>query len=422
MKTHFTILVILLLVSSLLSACQPAASGKITFMVSGNPAELAAYQKMVAAFTAKNASIEVELVHIPNDSDYQKRLAADLAAGAPADVVLINYRRQAAFSNSGALTALDDYIAKSTQIKPADFYPQAFDAFQWNGKQMCIPQNMSSLVVYYNKDLFKAAGIPVPAADWTWDDFLADAKALTQDTNGDGQIDQFGAGIDPGTVRFAPFVWQAGGELVDGDITPSMLTLDTPEALAAANFFFGLQAAHFVPNQEEAAARDIQSRFLDGALAMYFNSRRPVPTFRASAKFDWDVAPLPHYQTVATVLHTDAYCIPSGSKNKDAAWMLVEFANSVEGQTIIAGTGRTVPSRIAVANSPVFLDPNAKPTSSRVFLDVIPTMRAMPLFPRWIEIEEIVDSELERGFYGQTDAQSALQAAAVRALEVFNEP
>ena len=43
---------------------------------------------------------------------------------------------------------------------------------------MCLPQNLSSLVVYYNRDLFDAAGVPYPEAGWTWDDFLAAAKAL----------------------------------------------------------------------------------------------------------------------------------------------------------------------------------------------------------------------------------------------------
>jgi multiple sugar transport system substrate-binding protein len=423
MKTRSAILFIIILFSIILSACQATApGGKITFMVSGNPAELAAYQKLVDAFKTRNPSIEVEVVHIPDEGDYRKRLTADIAAGSPADVILMNYRRQAAFSNSGAFEPLDDYIANSKEIKAADFYPEAFNAFQWNGKQMCIPQNVSSLVVYYNKDLFTAASQPFPAADWTWEAFLATAQALTKDTNGDGKTDQFGAGIDAELIRFAPFVWQAGGELVDGDFTPSTLMINSPEGLEAGNFFFGLQTEHqVVPSQEEEAARDSQSRFLDGTLAMYFNSRRPVPTFRESAKFDWDVAPLPRNKVAATVLHSDGYCIPSGSKNKDAAWALVEFANSVEGQTIIAGTGRTVPSRIAVANSPAFLDPNAKPASSQVFLDVIPTIHTLPLFQNWAEVEEIADSEIARGFYGQTDTADALNTAIKRTLEIFNE-
>ncbi len=426
MKIRSTILFVIMLFSIILAACQPAApaaSGKISFMVTGDPAELAAYQTLVDAFQKKNPQIQVEVIHIPDEGDYLKRLSADMAAGNPADVVMINYREVPGFAKNGALESLDSYIANSATLKPADFYPQAFNAFKWNEKQTCIPLNASSLVVYYNKDLFTAANVPFPAADWTWDDFLSAAKALTKDTNGDGKIDQFGAGVDAIMLRFAPFVWQAGGEIVDGDITPSTLVINDPVGIEAGKFFFGLQTDnHVVPNQEEEKAEGSKSRFMNGTMGMYFNSRRAVTTFRESVKFDWDVAPLPRNKIAATVLHSDGYCIPSGSKNKAAAWAFIEYANSVEGQTVITATGRTVPSLIAVANSPAFLDPNAKPASSKVFLDVIPTIHAMPLFPNWMEVEGIVDSELARAFYGQTDAYNALNTATNRTLEIFNEP
>jgi multiple sugar transport system substrate-binding protein len=145
-----------------------------------------------------------------------------------------------------------------------------------------------------------------------------------------------------------------------------------------------------------------------------------VPTYRDSAKFDWDVAALPQSDQPASILHADAYCMPSASKNKEAAWKFIEYANSVEGQTIVAETGRTVPSLIAVAQSPAFLDPNAKPASSQVFLDGIPTIRALPIHPNWAEIEETASQELTRGFYGETDLYDALMRAVQRTEEYFS--
>src|SRR5262245_45360926 len=70
----------------------PAASGQVSFMVFGDPAELAAYQTLVDAFSAKYPNIKVEVIQVPGQGDYRQRLAADFAAGTPADVVLINYR------------------------------------------------------------------------------------------------------------------------------------------------------------------------------------------------------------------------------------------------------------------------------------------------------------------------------------------
>ena len=405
----------------LLAACQPAPNGNISFMVFGDPAELAAYQKLVDSFSQSHTDIQVDVIQIPGQSDYRKRLTADLVAGTAADVVFINYRRYAEFANTGALEPLGAYLEKSNLIKEEDFYQEAVKPYIWKGKLMCIPQNISSLVVYYNKDMFDAAGIAYPANDWTWDDFLATAQALTKDLNGDGVTDQFGVGLEPSLIRVAPFVWQAGGELVDDENDPYTLMLDTSDALDAGKFVFDLQTVyHVAPNAEQEVSEESESRFINGRLAMFFNSRRGVPAYRESANFDWDVAPLPQNKTQATILHADAYCMPSASKNKDAAWTFIEYANSVEGQTIVAETGRTVPSLIAVANSPAFLDPSAKPASSQVFLDVIPTIRALPVHPNWAEIEDTASEELARGFYGETDAYDAMLRAVQRTRDYFN--
>jgi len=415
-------MILVMLLTGLLPACQSATPSKISFMVFGDTAELAAYQTLVDAFKAAHPEIDVELIHIPGQSDYRKRLAADMAAGSPADVVLINYRRYAAFAAQGALEPLGVYLAKSELISSADFYAEAIDPFVYNGQLMCIPQNLSSLVVYYNKDLFDQAGLPYPADDWTWQDFLAAAQALTLDADSDGRTDQFGVGIEASIFRLAPFVWQAGGDLVDDQLTPTRLMLETPEALEAVQFFVDLQVKyHVAPSAEEEASEESESRFINGRLGMFFNSRRGVPTYREITAFDWDVAPLPQYKERASILHSDAYCLPAASTNKPAAWTFIEYANSPEGQTIVAASGRTVPSLISVAESPAFLDPNARPANSQVFLDTIPYLRGVPIHPNWADVEEISGEEIYRAFYGETTVEDAMITAIRRTAIYFGE-
>ena len=417
-----SIILLILLTTLVTAACQPvpSASGNISFMVFGDPAELAAYQKLVDSFTQSHPDIQVELIQIPGQSDYRNRLSADIIAGTPADVVLINYRRYAGFANSGALEPLGKYLQESKLIKEADFYPQAIQPYKWNGELMCIPQNISSLVVFYNKNLFDQAGVSYPAQGWTWTDFLAAAQTLTVDSDQDGNTDQFGVGIEASLIRLAPFIWQVGGEIVDAESNPGTLLLNTKEALNAAEFFIGLQTNfQVVPSAEEEASEDSESRFINGRLAMFFNSRRGVPTYRESAKFDWDVAALPQNEIQASILHSDAYCLPSASKNKSASWAFIEYANAVEGQTIVAETGRTVPSLISVANSAAFLDTSAKPANSRVFLDIIPFIRALPIHPNWAEIEDTASEEIRNGFYGEVDVFQAMRSAVQHTNEYF---
>jgi multiple sugar transport system substrate-binding protein len=397
------------------------ASGKISFMVFGDPAEKAAYETLVSEFRKRNPAIEVELAHIPDQADYRKRLAADIAAGTPADVVLINYRRLGAFAAKGLLEPLGPYLAQSKLVKEADYYAEAMAAFNWQGTLMCIPQNVSSLVVYYNKQLFDQAGIAYPQAGWTWGDFVKTAQALTKDINGDGLIDQYGLGTEIEAIRLAPFIWQNGGDLVDNPETPKRLALDTPAASAAFQWFVDLQVKyHVVPDAAAAKSEDSDSRFMNGRLGMLLNSRRIVPTLREISGFDWDVALLPQGKQSLTVLHADAYCLPKASKNKPAAWAFIEFANATEGQTIIAKTGRTVPSLKAVALSPAFLDPNAKPQHSQVFLDVVPQARTLPILDTWVDIEETLTAELQRALYGEASVSEAIEAAERNTATYFS--
>ena len=141
------------------------------------------------------------------------------------------------------LEPIESRLEDSDAFEQEDFYPQALDAFRFDGKLVCLPQNISSLVVYYNRDLFKRAKVPEPKAGWTWDEMVQKAIKLTRDTNGDGDIDQHGLGVEPSIIRIAPFVWSNGGEVVDDEEAPTRLALDSPEATEAMQKFFDLRAS-----------------------------------------------------------------------------------------------------------------------------------------------------------------------------------
>ena len=420
-NTHHASRFVLLLILLISVACtnQPAQD-TVSFMVFGDPAEYNAYKELVDAFNGSQEDVQVELTHVPSPKEYRTRLVTEFAAGTPSDVTLMNYRRYASFAANDMLAPLGPFLAESDLISLEDFYPVATDAFMWQGELMCIPQNISSLVVYYNEDLFDAAGLPYPADKWTWAEFVETAVSLTQDTDADGTIDQYGLGIEPSLFRLAPFVWQNDAPIVDDDVQPTRLTLTRPPSLAAFQWFTDLHNVHgVVPGRVEEAAQDSESRFLAGTTAMYLNSRRGVPTYREIDSFTWDVASLPNNKTGAGILHSDAYCLSQATQNKDAAWQFIEFANSVEGQTIIAGSGRSVPSLIAVAESEAFLNPSQPPHNAQIFLDNANVIRRVPVISTWQEIESVADEEIERAFYGDITAAEAANLSFLRTEEYF---
>jgi multiple sugar transport system substrate-binding protein len=402
-----------------LFACQ-SESQAVTFMTSGDPAERAAYEDLVNAFEENHPDIDIEITHIPSDRDYRTRLVTDFAAGTATDISLMNYRRVASFAANNLLESLGPYLQESKLIQQEDFFPATIEAFYWQGDIICIPQNISSLVVYYNEDLFDAAGVDYPADKWTWDDFVATAVALTKDTDNDGTIDQYGLGVDPSMYRLAPFVWQNNAVFVDDINHPTRLTLSRPPTLEALQWFVDLRQVHGVaPDRVEEESMDSESRFIAGITAMFLDSRRGTPTFREIEAFSWDVAPLPNGESSAGILHSDAYCMSASTENKEAAWQFIEFANSIEGQTIIAQSGRTVPSLMSVAESDVFLEPDLPPKRSYVWLDNAAIMRRVPVISTWQEIETVASEEVERAFYGEITAKEAAALAVQRTEEYF---
>ncbi|MEZ4658428.1 MAG: sugar ABC transporter substrate-binding protein [Caldilineaceae bacterium] len=421
------IIILSLAVGLTLAACTPisldqsapgGASTPITFLIAGDPTDETTYQTLVDAFAAAHEDIDVQLINIPSGGDFRKRLAADFAAGTPPDLFLINYRYLGPFFASHAVEPLTDYLAQSAQIHAEDYYPQAMRAFQWAGVQMCMPQNISSPVIYYNKTLFDAAGVAYPNDDWTWDDFVATAQAMTSDTDSDGVTDVYGLGVEATIIRAAPFVWMNGGELVDDPAAPTQLTLDAPASIEALTWFIALQTEqHVTPAAVAEEAESSLSRFVNGRLAMFMDSRRATPEFRLIESFDWDVAALPAGREQASVLHADAFCMAAASDHKGAAWAFLEFALIRLRANHFGADGAHVPSLKALAESAVFLDPAAKPANSQAFLDAIPGMRNLPVMKGWSDIEGIVNTELQNAFYGRTPLEEAIQSAKQRSAE-----
>lgn len=388
---------------------EPAAD-TVSLLVAGTPDELAAYRSLAADYEKASPGATVDLIEASSAKDLMTRVSTSVAGNAGPDLFLINYRNYGQFAVKGALTPLTARLAASGSLREQDFYPQAMGAFRWGGEQMCLPQNISSLAVYYNRTLFKKYEVAEPVAGWHWNDLVATAQALTRDAGGRtvkaGDPETAGVpaavhglGVTPELIRLAPLIWSNAGDIVDDPAKPTRLTLDTPEARQVIQDFLELPKLGVVPSDVEMETQDHEARFAAGKLAMFVSSRRVTTAFRAITGFDWDVAPLPQYRSPANILHSDAYCMTKASSRQDAAWRFLEYALSDPGAALMARTGRTVPSRISVATSPAFPSPGTPPAHSQIFLDTIPVLRPVPTISTWPEIEDTTGKVLENAFF-----------------------
>lgn len=404
---------ILVLVTVLLAGCAGNAGGgrdgAVRVQVSGEPEETKVYQALVAAFERKHDDIDIQLIEVPEKDEHLAKLATSFAGGDAPEIFLINYREYAQFVVRGAIEPYEGFL-QSNDVDLVDYFPQPIEAFTYEAALQCMPQNISSLVVYFNTDLFQAAGIERPRRGWNWDDFREIARKLTRD-------EVHGLGVEPSIIRVAPFVWSNGGEIVDDHSDPSHFTLGEPAAREALEYLVDLvREDRVVPSEADVAAQDLETRFVTGKLGMWLSSRRDTPVLREVRGLNWDVAPLPQAKEPAGILHSDAYCLAAGvdSELQEDAARFIAFATGEQGQTITALGGRTVPSLKSIARSGAFLDPTQPPAHPEVFLQGVSYMRRTPVTPTWTEIEDIAGEILTRAFYetGYTvdDAIAALRA------------
>ncbi|MCC6792455.1 MAG: sugar ABC transporter substrate-binding protein [Thermomicrobiales bacterium] len=417
----------------------------VRFAYFGDETEQLAYAHLIERFEAAFPAITIKAMPIASrnippegrplpSGGYPEWLRQAFVTGTPPDVFMLGYRDLGRYVSKNVVEPLGSYVNGSSVFGQSDFYAAALDAFRnpFLGADDlgAIPQNASSLVVYYNVDMFDTMGIDRPAAGWTWDEFAAAAQALTLDLNGDGRIDIHGVAFEPTITRYAAFIWGAGGELYDDVFAPTKLLIDSAEAMKGIRWLtqLGKAGLNVTPTQEEARLLDDTRRFRSGHAAMLIQSRRVTTFLRQNSAVSWDVAPLPVGDVPVNVLHSDGLAMYSGSKSKDAAWTFIEFAMGPIGQAILAESGRTVPSLRDVAESDAFLKGTSmadrlgfglRPGNARVFLDNIDLSRRLPSEVSWPSVVREVDTELKHAFFVDGDVETAVTRILERSKPAF---
>ncbi len=295
-------------------------SAAITLQLFGDAEELKVYGQLTDAYRKKTGT-KVTVVAVPDRDAHIQKLTTAFGAGRPPDAFLVNYRNFAPFAARKVIDPAGPRLDSSKQLKRDQFYDAPLEAFEYGRTLQCMPQNTSSLVVYFNRDLFRRAGVAEPREGWT----MSDLKSHLERSSSRDSCRISGTPWESSPPRSGPRRSYGPPEASWWTTTrnPSRFTLDTPTAEAGLRDLLAL--ADFGPSELEARAKPLDERFLTGELAMFMGSRAETPGFRTIKKFDWDVAPFPTGRERAGVLHSDAYCIAKGSRS-DAAW---RFASSL---------------------------------------------------------------------------------------------
>src|SRR5829696_1566054 len=187
---------------------------------------------VIPAFTSANPHVTLDVEAGPGPSDGNlamiSKFKAKIASGEQLDV----YGNAASdtvsgFAKAGLLKDLGAMMAKQRVVQTKDYWPAVMGTVTYGGKLYALPFQVFTQLLYYNEDLLKREGQPIPTKDWTWDKMLEVSKAVTRPATGNqpGQwgINMVFTGIRPGGLIF---MWDWGGRLFDDDLNPKTLSLD----------------------------------------------------------------------------------------------------------------------------------------------------------------------------------------------------
>ena len=298
-----------------------------------------------------------------NDAQYFTKIQTELAAGNAPDIFWIGGANLADFVNTGQILDLKPLIDKDTSFKLTDFYDQPIKELTRDGKVYGLPRDISTLVTYYNEDLFKAAGIPTPKelaaqGKWDWAALLSSSQKLT-----DASKQQYGIGFGNWWgPAWGYFTNSAGGGMFNADRTAC--NLNSPESIEGAKFVRGLYDQKLTP----AGDANGENLFSAGKIGMYFNGRWFTPGVRTNAKFTWDVAPMPKGKNESTWLFWGPYLVNAKTVNPDAAWEVLKVLTSSDVTGKVSSLGTNIPPRKDQAAVDQFLKANP-PANNQAFLD-----------------------------------------------------
>jgi multiple sugar transport system substrate-binding protein len=405
----------------------PAAAEMVTIRWRTRPdnqAEQDVYQKISDTLSAQLASQGIKLQYDPAPvSGYFDKLTAEYSAGNAPDIAWVGGANVADYANLGVVMDLMPLAKADTSFKLTDYYDAPMKELENAGHLWGLPRDISTFVMYYNKDLFKKYNVPDPAeqaakGEWTWDNFLKASQAITNKDN-----KTYGFAMSNWWGTWGYFVYAAGGSLFNADRTACNMT--DPKSIAGLQFMSDLFSKYKVspaPGMEGGVG---ETEWHAGTVGMFPNGRWQVPGDRANDKFDWGVVEMPTGPGgQSTWLNWGAYIVSAKTKYPAQAWIVMKALTSPDVQAQIASMGTNIPSNKSQTALDAFM--NSKPPADNTpFINGTKyAVAEIPLYTgNWNDIvNNIYQPNIDKIFAGQLTAADAAKAICDAANPLFKKP
>ncbi|MBB6735283.1 ABC transporter substrate-binding protein [Cohnella zeiphila] len=403
------------------SASADEPSGKVTYMMWGTEEEVNQTKDLLKKFNEKYPKVQVDVVS-KDWGTYWTAITAQAASKSLPDVYKMSYAYVDKYAKLGAMKDLTDLIA-SSGFNLNDFEPGVLAAHQSGGKQVSLPRDSNTIVLYYNKKMFadpktNPLGAPVPTNDMTWDQLIDIAKKMTIDKSGKTAADsgfkpdqttQWGFVMDAAGSAdsvLEPELWSNGAKMVNDD---ESLALNTPEAKEVLQKFADLVAVdHVTPSfsQSQTLSKDPFLALATGKVAMSFGGSWSANEYK-KAGIEFDAVLPPKFKETKTVVQVAGNAMSPNSKNEPAAWALLSWLAGPDGQIALAEQGQSIPANKQAAAAYLAIDDGY---NKQTFIEAQKYAITAPFFDGKDKLMwEIVPQKLQQPLSGKGDIDKAIE-------------
>ncbi len=309
----------------------------------------------IPEFEDKNPNIEVEFIHL---DDFVARYTTMAAGGQLPDVMRQVTGLMPIFMSKGTNAPLDEYIEKD-KFDLSDFAAGALKPCTRDNKIYAIPQDTNVAGLFYNPEMFKAAGLDEPDDNYTLEQMMADAKVLTKEIG--GKVERYGVVVAYNGWNFLPFLLAQGGNLWTED--RQKCALGEESAISALEYWRELMDVGCAPYPADMGSTGAEVYFQTGKAAMLIDGTWMAPTLTQNAPdLKFKVTSFPKGVIKTSRSQSAVFGIAENSNNKDAAWELIKFLTSKEALTEYWQKSWVAPgARLSAMNSPEFKEIPGQP-------------------------------------------------------------
>ncbi len=400
----------------------------------GTPNEVAVDKKAIANFEATHPNVKVELQSIP--TDYDTKLTTMVAGNDEPDVAMMESATIAfPLAEEGKFLNLQTFMDSDPDLNTDSLVPNIIYSSEV-GNVIGIAPGPETFALFYNEDVFKEAGIPVPPAKaseaWTWDEFVDVAKKLTLDNKGRNAADpnfdpknikQYGVNVGTWWGAYSNFIYSNGGDFISAD--GKSFALNQPEAVEALQKLADLINVHHVaPSPVQAKNIPATNVALQTKkVAMVVDGQWNTSAL-ADSNFNFNVGVLPVMKTPVSTVVCAMFSVFKSTEHPQESWELVKALIDPESSIDLLQYGTWMPSLKSWYTEPELIakwTENQKSRPSGYKDAVIDVMlnhthqTPTGYVKNFNKIMDIVTPALDKVWLGQQTAQEAMDGIAAKA-------